>query len=117
VPVTALFENLEDGAQVADFVAWFPGVTLEQVRALLPGHVVATVYELGWSQLQNGELIRQAELAGYAAFVTTDQSLRYQQQLAGQGFTWRSLFPDIHDVAVAGRAPVWRRMHQVLTKY
>jgi hypothetical protein len=117
VPVTALFENLEDGAQVADFVAWFPGVTLEQVRALLPGHVVATVYELGWSQLQNGELIRQAELAGYAAFVTTDQSLRYQQQLAGQGFTWRSLFPDICDLAVAGRAPVWRRMHQVITKY
>jgi hypothetical protein len=49
------------------------------LRALLPGHVVATVYELGWSQLQNGELIRQAELAGYEAFVTTDQSLRYQQ--------------------------------------
>lgn len=35
VPVTALFENLEDGAQVADFIAWFPGVTLEQVRAVL----------------------------------------------------------------------------------
>lgn len=35
VPVTALFENLEDGAQVADFVAWFPGVTMEQVRAVL----------------------------------------------------------------------------------
>ena len=35
VPVKALFENLEDGAQVADFVAWFPGVTMEQVRAVL----------------------------------------------------------------------------------
>jgi uncharacterized protein (DUF433 family) len=35
VPVTVLFENLEDGAQVADFVAWFPGVTLEQVWAVL----------------------------------------------------------------------------------
>jgi uncharacterized protein (DUF433 family) len=35
VPVKALFENLEDGAQVADFVAWFPGVTLEQVRAVI----------------------------------------------------------------------------------
>ena len=54
------------------------------LRALLPGHVVATVYELGWSQLRNGELIRQAELAGYDAFVTTDQSLRYQQQLDGR---------------------------------
>ncbi|TAM43497.1 MAG: DUF433 domain-containing protein [Gammaproteobacteria bacterium] len=35
VPVTALFQNLEDGAQVADFIAWFPGVTLDQVRAVL----------------------------------------------------------------------------------
>ena len=35
VPVSALFENLEDGAQASQFVEWFPGVTLEQVRAVL----------------------------------------------------------------------------------
>ncbi len=35
VPVAALFENLEDGAPVNQFVEWFPGVTLEQVRAVL----------------------------------------------------------------------------------
>jgi len=35
VPVTALFENLEDGAQLSEFLAWFPGVTLEQARAVL----------------------------------------------------------------------------------
>ncbi len=35
VPVTALFENLEDGAQIADFLEWFPGVTLEQARMVL----------------------------------------------------------------------------------
>jgi uncharacterized protein (DUF433 family) len=35
VPVAALFENLEDGASVHDFVQWFPGVTVEQVRAVL----------------------------------------------------------------------------------
>lgn len=35
VPVTALFQNLEDGAQISDFIAWFPGVTIEQVRAVL----------------------------------------------------------------------------------
>jgi uncharacterized protein (DUF433 family) len=35
VPVAALFENLEDGAQVGDFVEWFPGVTLDQARAVL----------------------------------------------------------------------------------
>lgn len=35
VPVAALFENLEDGAQIGQFVEWFPGVTLEQVRSVL----------------------------------------------------------------------------------
>ena len=35
VPVSALFENLEDGMQVSQFVQWFPGVTLDQVRAVL----------------------------------------------------------------------------------
>jgi uncharacterized protein (DUF433 family) len=31
VPVRALFENLEEGASVDDFLEWFPGVTREQV--------------------------------------------------------------------------------------
>jgi len=35
VPVAALFENLEDGAPISQFVQWFPGVTLTQVRAVL----------------------------------------------------------------------------------
>ena len=35
VPVTALFQNLEDGVQLAEFVELFPGVTLEQSRAVL----------------------------------------------------------------------------------
>ena len=35
VPVAALFENLEDGARVDQFVEWFPGVSLEQARAVL----------------------------------------------------------------------------------
>lgn len=35
VPVRALFENLEGGASVADFLVWFPGVTRDQVDAVL----------------------------------------------------------------------------------
>ena len=35
VPVKALFENLEHGARVNDFLEWFPGVTREQVEAVL----------------------------------------------------------------------------------
>ena len=35
VPVSALFENLEDGAQISDFIEWFPGVTAKQAREVL----------------------------------------------------------------------------------
>lgn len=35
VPATALFENLEDGATIDDFLEWFPGVTREQVEHVL----------------------------------------------------------------------------------
>ncbi len=35
VPVRALFENLEAGARVDDFLEWFPGVTREQVELVL----------------------------------------------------------------------------------
>ena len=35
VPVVALFENLEGGASIDDFLIWFPGVTREQVEAVL----------------------------------------------------------------------------------
>lgn len=35
IPVATLFENLEDGVEITEFVALFPGVTLEQVRMIL----------------------------------------------------------------------------------
>ena len=35
VPVKALFENIEGGATVQEFLEWFPGVTPEQVAAVL----------------------------------------------------------------------------------
>ena len=35
VPIAALFENLEDGAQVSQFIEWFPGVSLAQAKDVL----------------------------------------------------------------------------------
>ena len=35
VPVRALFENLESGATIDEFLQWFPGVSKEQVSAVL----------------------------------------------------------------------------------
>lgn len=42
VPVRALFENLEDGATVDDFLEWFPGVERAQAEAVLK-HVEASL--------------------------------------------------------------------------
>jgi uncharacterized protein (DUF433 family) len=35
VPVRALFENLEGGASLDEFLEWFPGVSREHVLAVL----------------------------------------------------------------------------------
>ena len=53
------------------------------LRRALAGHSVATTYEKGWATLTNGALLTVAEDA-FDVFVTTDQSLRYQQNLAGR---------------------------------
>lgn len=54
------------------------------LRSYLARHHVSTVYNLGWSELRNGDLLGRAEESGYEAFVTTDQNLRYQQNLPGR---------------------------------
>jgi uncharacterized protein (DUF433 family) len=43
VPAQALFENLEDGATVDEFLKWFPGVRREQVEAILE-HASASLF-------------------------------------------------------------------------
>lgn len=54
------------------------------LRKALIGHEVETAFERGWSTLLNGQLIAAAEAAGFEVFVTTDQSLKYQQSLAAR---------------------------------
>ena len=44
VPISALFENLEDDASLHEFVEWFPGVTEEQAKAVLD-HVARSTYK------------------------------------------------------------------------
>lgn len=45
VPVRALFENLEDGASVDDFLEWFPGVARTQVEDVLDQASASLVVE------------------------------------------------------------------------
>jgi predicted nuclease of predicted toxin-antitoxin system len=57
------------------------GVPAPLHRALTD-HSVATAYEMGWTQLGNGALLRAAE-SQFDVFITTDRNIRYQQNLAG----------------------------------
>lgn len=50
----------------------------------LVGHGVETAYERGWAELTNGDLLAAAESNGFDVFITTDKSIRYQQNLAGR---------------------------------
>ena len=52
------------------------------LRAHLVGHTVDTAFELGWSTLQNGDLLESAESEGFELLITTDRSLRHQQNLS-----------------------------------
>lgn len=52
------------------------------LRKYLIAHEVGTAFELGWGALKNGELLKQAEEAGFEVLVTTDQNLKYHQNLA-----------------------------------
>ncbi len=57
--------------------------TPDPLRYALTAHIVSTAYEMGWSALSNGDLLDEVE-ATFDAFVTTDQNLRYQQNLDGR---------------------------------
>lgn len=52
-----------------------------RLRGVLTGHEVVTVVEAGWSGVRNGELLRLASIS-FDLFVTADQNLQYQQNLA-----------------------------------
>jgi hypothetical protein len=51
------------------------------LRRALPNNEIITAFECGWQTLQNGDLLNVAEAEGFAALVTTDKNLRYQQNL------------------------------------
>jgi hypothetical protein len=52
------------------------------LRHSLRDHEIVTAFERGWQALKNGDLLSMAEAEGFAAIITTDRNLRYQQNLA-----------------------------------
>jgi hypothetical protein len=77
-------------------------------RSLAP-HAVTTVFEKGWSTMPNGELLRAAEREGFEVLVSTDQNLKYQQNLRERRLailvlmttSWPRIERKVNDVIVA----------------
>ena len=53
------------------------------IHKLLTGHTCTTAQRRGWGGIKNGELLRLAE-GEFDPFITSDQGIRYQQNLAGR---------------------------------
>jgi predicted nuclease of predicted toxin-antitoxin system len=53
------------------------------MQSLLGNHACTTVQDEGWSGIRNGDLLQRAE-AEFDLFITSDQNIRYQQNLAGR---------------------------------
>lgn len=52
------------------------------LRNALRTHTVSTAYEMNWSELSNGLLLEKTNLQ-FDVLITTDQGLRFQQNLTG----------------------------------
>jgi hypothetical protein len=62
----------------------FDQSTPAPLRFHLKGHTVTEARERGWDRLVNGDLLNEAEAAGFELFLTADKNLRYQQNLASR---------------------------------
>jgi hypothetical protein len=81
-------------------------------RFLIDHHTVTEARARGWEELENGELLRVAEAAGFEVLVTTDKNLRYQQNLTGRAIAlvvlgqgrWALIKPHVSQVVEAVNA-------------
>ena len=62
----------------------FDNGTPNPIARSLTGHKVDFARQIGWHELKNGELLRQAEEGGYDLLLTSDKNIRYQQNLSGR---------------------------------
>ena len=62
----------------------FDHVTPRGVARSLKGHTVTKAKDRGWDKLTNGDLLAEAEQAGFDVLVTADKNMSYQQNLTGR---------------------------------
>ena len=82
------------------------------IAAALKGHDVTLAVERGWERISNGDLLSQAELAGFDVMLTADKNIRYQQNLKKRRIaivlltnpTWRDVQPCLYRVVTGVNA-------------
>jgi hypothetical protein len=62
----------------------FDHVTPRGIARSLASHTVTKAKDRGWDTLTNGDLLAEAERAGFEVLLTADKNMRYQQNLAGR---------------------------------
>ena len=79
------------------------------LKRFLAHHEVIVTPQLGWEELENGALLKAAEEHGFDVFLTGDQNLSYQQNLAGRRIAiveltknnWPSVEPHVEKIITA----------------
>ncbi len=84
VPVKSLYDYLEGGDSLDEFLDNFPSVPMRllldecvprPLKRELAGHQVSTVVEMEWSSKRNGELLDLLQVERFDAILTVDQNL------------------------------------------
>jgi hypothetical protein len=81
-------------------------------RFLIDHHMVTEARARGWEELENGDLLREAEAAGFEVLVTTDKNLSCQQNLSGRRIAivvlgkgrWSLIRPQVAQIVAAVNA-------------
>jgi predicted nuclease of predicted toxin-antitoxin system len=55
-----------------------------RLKSEINGHEVATTFENGWADVENGELLSLAEANGFDVLLTADSNISKQQNLTGR---------------------------------
>ncbi len=53
-----------------------------RLKSDITGHEVATTFEAGWADVENGELISLAEANGFDVLLTADSNISKQQNVS-----------------------------------
>ena len=86
---------------------WLDECVHAGIRKAGAGHSVSTVPQVGWSGIENGRLLTLIG-GNFDVFVTVDQNLRHQQNLAGLLFA--IVFVSVPDNTLAAYVPLFYLM-------